>query len=182
VSGGGQQIAAFNSFSEQLPSYRVDVPYRELRPVTSMQILPSVRRFLMRPGPYPSLLMLGAPLAIAEPLKLVAVFVFGEGHFIAGVLMMICAYAASRFVTEPLIFCFSGWGSTGEAPKRKSEETHGNTIHLERCIPSHLCMSRKLGEFPEIDCLKTTNLGVRSSNLFGRAITSIFSERFLVIG
>ena len=27
--------------------------------------------------------------------------------------------------------------------------------------------------------LKTTNLGVRSSNLFGRAITSMFSERIL---
>ena len=67
-----------------------------------MQIPTPVRLFLMRVGPYPSLFLLAVPLAVVEPLKLVAVFVFGEGHFIAAILIMICAYAASLFVTERL--------------------------------------------------------------------------------
>jgi hypothetical protein len=52
--------------------------------------------------PYHSLLILAVPLAIVEPLKLVALFVVGGGHFIAGVLVMICAYAGSFFITERL--------------------------------------------------------------------------------
>jgi hypothetical protein len=59
----------------------------------TMRIPRSVHRFLNRLGPYQSLLILAIPLAIVEPLKLVALFVIGEGHFIAGVLAMICAYA-----------------------------------------------------------------------------------------
>jgi hypothetical protein len=47
-------------------------------------------------------LILAVPLAIVEPLKLVALFVVGGGHFIAGVLVMICAYAGSLFITERL--------------------------------------------------------------------------------
>jgi hypothetical protein len=61
-----------------------------------------LHRFLNRLGPYQSLLILAVPLAIVEPLKLVALFVVGGGHFIAGVLVMICAYAASLFITERL--------------------------------------------------------------------------------
>jgi hypothetical protein len=67
-----------------------------------MQIPPPVHRFLNRLGPYQSLLILAIPLAIVEPLKLVALFVFGEGHFVTGVLVMICAYAGSLFITERL--------------------------------------------------------------------------------
>ena len=55
-----------------------------------------------RLGPYQALLTLAVPLAIVEPLKLVALFVVGGGHFIAGVLVMICAYAGSLFITERL--------------------------------------------------------------------------------
>jgi hypothetical protein len=61
-----------------------------------------LHRFLNRLGPYQSLLILAVPLAIVEPLKLVALFVVGGGHFIAGVLVMICAYAGSLFITERL--------------------------------------------------------------------------------
>jgi hypothetical protein len=39
-------------------------------------------------------LILAIPLAIIEPFKLVALFVVGEGHFVAGVLIMVFAYAA----------------------------------------------------------------------------------------
>ena len=59
----------------------------ELSPIIPMQIPTPVRLFLMRVGPYPSLFLLAVPLAIVEPLKLVAVFVFGEGHFIAAILI-----------------------------------------------------------------------------------------------
>jgi hypothetical protein len=67
-----------------------------------MRISHSIHRFLDRLGPYQSLLILAIPLAIVEPLKLVALFVVGGGHFIAGVLVMICAYAGSLFITERL--------------------------------------------------------------------------------
>ena len=67
-----------------------------------MRIPPSLHRLLNRLGPYQSLLILAIPLAIVEPLKLVALFVVGEGHFVAGVLIMIFAYAGSLFVTERL--------------------------------------------------------------------------------
>ena len=42
------------------------------------------------------------PLAVAEPLKLATLFIVGKGHWIAGVVAMICAYAVSLFVTERL--------------------------------------------------------------------------------
>lgn len=67
-----------------------------------MRISHSIHRFLDRLGPYQSLLILAIPLAIVEPLKLVALIVVGGGHFIAGVLVMICAYAGSLFITERL--------------------------------------------------------------------------------
>ena len=67
-----------------------------------MRIPHSIHRLLNRLGPYQSLLILAIPLAIVEPLKLVALFVVGKGHFIAGVLVMICAYAGSLFITERL--------------------------------------------------------------------------------
>jgi hypothetical protein len=70
--------------------------------VPPMRIPRSIHRFLNRLGPYQALLTLAVPLAIVEPLKLVALFVVGGGHFIAGVLVMICAYAGSLFITERL--------------------------------------------------------------------------------
>jgi hypothetical protein len=66
------------------------------------KITRSVVRCIERLGPYQSLSILAVPLAIVEPLKLVALFVVGGGHFIAGVLVMICAYAGSLFITERL--------------------------------------------------------------------------------
>jgi hypothetical protein len=60
------------------------------------------RRAIERLPPYPSLLVLAVPLAVVEPLKLTAVFVLGDGHFITGVVVMLCAYAISLFLTERL--------------------------------------------------------------------------------
>ena len=76
------------------------VPRREHR--ITMQISQSIRRFLVRLGPYQSLLVLAVPLAIIEPLKVLALLVVGDGHFIAGTLVMIGAYAGSLFFTERL--------------------------------------------------------------------------------
>jgi hypothetical protein len=70
--------------------------------VRSMRIPRFIHRFLNRICPYQALLILAVPLAIVEPLKLVALFVVGGGHFIAGLLIMICAYAGSLFITERL--------------------------------------------------------------------------------
>jgi hypothetical protein len=69
-----------------------------------MRIWRPIHRFLERLGPYQSLFILAVPLAIVEPLKLVALAVLGEGHFVTGVLIMTCAYAGSFFITERL-FC-----------------------------------------------------------------------------
>jgi hypothetical protein len=67
-----------------------------------MEISQSIRHFLERLSPNQSLLILAVPLAIIEPLKVLAALVAGDGHFIAGTLVMICAYSGSFFVTERL--------------------------------------------------------------------------------
>jgi hypothetical protein len=61
-----------------------------------------VRRALERLPPYPALLVLAVPLSIVEPLKLTALFVAGEGHFVAGTVVLGCAYAVSLFITHRL--------------------------------------------------------------------------------
>lgn len=63
-----------------------------------MQLLRRIRRL----GPYPSLFLIAAPLAIVEPLKLAAVVVLGKGHWLAGTTVMLCAYAISAFLIERL--------------------------------------------------------------------------------
>ena len=47
-------------------------------------------------------MVLAVPLAVVEPLKMLAVFIIGEGSFITGVIVMIGAYAGSLLVTERL--------------------------------------------------------------------------------
>lgn len=60
------------------------------------------RKAIKRLPPYPSLLLVGVPLAIVEPLKLAILFFAGKGHWLTGAIAMICAYAVSLFVTERL--------------------------------------------------------------------------------
>lgn len=59
-----------------------------------------LQRRIERLGPYPSLLLVAVPLAVAEPLKVAILFLAGSGHWIAGTIAMICAYAVSLFVTH----------------------------------------------------------------------------------
>ena len=65
--------------------------------------LPSrLRRTIEGLGPYQSLVLLAIPTSIVEPLKLAAVAIAGEGHWITGTLVIVCAYVASLFLVERL--------------------------------------------------------------------------------
>jgi hypothetical protein len=62
----------------------------------------NARHFVEGLGPYQSLVLLLIPTAIVEPLKLVALAVAGEGHWITGTAMIVIAYAASLLLVERL--------------------------------------------------------------------------------
>jgi hypothetical protein len=65
-------------------------------------ILMALHEWTRRIGPYASLAIVLVPLMIVEPLKLVGVFFAGEGHWVAGILVLILAYAGSLLVVERL--------------------------------------------------------------------------------
>lgn len=62
----------------------------------------SARGYIERLGPYQSLLILAIPTSLVEPLKLIAVAVAGEGHWITGTVMIIAAYGCSLLFVERL--------------------------------------------------------------------------------
>jgi hypothetical protein len=62
----------------------------------------SARGYIERLGPYKSLLILAIPTSMVEPLKLIAVAVAGEGHWITGTVMIIAAYGCSLLFVERL--------------------------------------------------------------------------------
>ncbi|MGY4330156.1 hypothetical protein ACVWWG_004573 [Bradyrhizobium sp. LB7.2] len=66
------------------------------------ELLMSLRQRIENLGPYQSLLLLAVPIATVEPLKLVAVAVAGEGHWIAGTAMIVTCYLLSLFLVERL--------------------------------------------------------------------------------
>jgi hypothetical protein len=61
-----------------------------------------LRRYIERLGPYQSLALVGLPVTLVEPLKLAAVAIVGSGHWITGLVTILCAYAASLFLIERL--------------------------------------------------------------------------------
>ncbi|MBV8925763.1 MAG: hypothetical protein JOZ74_10395 [Bradyrhizobium sp.] len=61
-----------------------------------------LRRWIERLGPYQSLLLLAVPTSLVEPLKLVAVAIAGEGHWITGTVMIVAVYAMSLVLVERL--------------------------------------------------------------------------------
>ena len=67
-----------------------------------MTVLAGARRRIQKLGPYQSLALLSVPLVLVEPLKLVALYVAGEGHWVTGTGMMFGAYAASLLTVERL--------------------------------------------------------------------------------
>ena len=62
----------------------------------------SARGYIERLGPYQSQLILAIPTSLVEPLKLIAVAVAGEGHWITGTVMIIAAYGCSLLFVERL--------------------------------------------------------------------------------
>jgi hypothetical protein len=64
--------------------------------------LATIRHRIERLGPYQSLLLLAVPTSVVEPLKLVAVAIAGEGHWITGTIMIVAAYATSLLLLERL--------------------------------------------------------------------------------
>lgn len=68
----------------------------------ALRPLARLRRSIERLGPYPSLLVLAVPISLVEPLKLAAVAIAGEGHWIAGTIVITGAYAGSLLVVDRL--------------------------------------------------------------------------------
>ena len=64
--------------------------------------LAGARRRIQTLGPYQSLAVLLVPITLVEPLKLIALFVAGKGHWVSGTGMLIGAYAVSLLVVERL--------------------------------------------------------------------------------
>lgn len=62
----------------------------------------TMRDHIDRIGPYASLAIVLVPLCIVEPLKLIALFVAGDGHWIGGLRSLLLAYAGSLFIVERL--------------------------------------------------------------------------------
>jgi hypothetical protein len=61
-----------------------------------------LRRWVEGLAPYQSLALLAAPVCLIEPLKLVAIAIAGEGHWITGTLTVTAAYAGSLLLVERL--------------------------------------------------------------------------------
>ena len=72
---------------------------RRRRPMT---FLARSRRRLQQLTPYFSLGLLLLPLLLVEPLKIVALFVAGKGHWLTGSVMLLAAYAVSLVFIERL--------------------------------------------------------------------------------
>lgn len=67
-----------------------------------MSGLARVRRRIQQLGPYQSLAILTIPACLAEPLKIAALFVAGEGHWFSGTAMIVGAYTVSLLIVERL--------------------------------------------------------------------------------
>ena len=67
-----------------------------------MSFLTRARRDLQKISPYLSFFVLLVPLLLVEPLKIVAVFIAGKGHWITGTGILVGAYAVSLLFIERL--------------------------------------------------------------------------------
>jgi hypothetical protein len=68
----------------------------------SMTPLAYTRRQIQQLGPYQSLALILLPILLVEPLKVAAVFVAGDGHWLAGTGILVAAYATSLVFVERL--------------------------------------------------------------------------------
>jgi hypothetical protein len=76
-------------------------PFRARRR-RKMTVLAGARRWIQKLSPYTSMALLAVPLILVEPLKMVALFVAGKGHWLAGTWMIVAAYAGSLLIVERL--------------------------------------------------------------------------------
>jgi hypothetical protein len=67
-----------------------------------MTVWCQARRRIQQLGPYQSLILMLLPVLLVEPLKFVALFVAGKGHWLTGTGMIVGAYAASLLCVERL--------------------------------------------------------------------------------
>jgi hypothetical protein len=67
-----------------------------------MTALASVRRQIQQLGPYQSLALMLLPIMLVEPLKIVALLVAGNGHWLTGTGILIAAYGVSLVFVERL--------------------------------------------------------------------------------
>ena len=65
-------------------------------------VLASARRRIQKLGPCPSMVLMVVPLILVEPLKLAALFLAGNGHWLTGTWMIVAAYAGSLLIVERL--------------------------------------------------------------------------------
>jgi hypothetical protein len=68
----------------------------------SQNVRPRLRQYIEGLGPYQSLALLALPVSLVEPLKLAAVAIAGAGHWMAGTVTVVCAYAISLTLVERL--------------------------------------------------------------------------------
>jgi hypothetical protein len=61
-----------------------------------------IRHYIQGLNAYASLILLAVPVISVELLKLAAVFVLGDGHWMTGTIVMLCAYALSILLVERL--------------------------------------------------------------------------------
>ena len=62
----------------------------------------TVRHRIQELSPYTALILLAVPTITVELSKVAAVLFLGNGHWVTGLVVMLCAYAASLFITERL--------------------------------------------------------------------------------
>ena len=71
-------------------------------PQRSEGLPPRLRRLVEGLGPYQSLALFLVRSGLVEPLKLIAVAVAGDGHWITGTVMIVAAYAAGLLLVDRL--------------------------------------------------------------------------------
>jgi hypothetical protein len=71
-------------------------------PLRKRSSLSKIRLRIEGLGPYQSLLLLAVPTSIVEPLKLIALAIAGDGHWVTGTLVIVAAYATSMLFVERL--------------------------------------------------------------------------------
>ena len=65
-------------------------------------VLMRIRRRIEDLGPYQSLFLLAGPMSIVEPLKLIALAIAGDGHWVTGAIVIAAAYTTSLLLVERL--------------------------------------------------------------------------------